>query len=91
MSEYVPAVANEVVSVATPELNVPVPSEVVPDMKVTVPVAVEGATVAVSVTLLPTFVDAVDAVSAVVVAVLVEPTLMLTALDVLVAKVVDPA
>jgi hypothetical protein len=60
-------------------------------MKVTVPVAVEGATVAVSVTLLPTFVDAVDAVSAVVVAVLVEPTLMLTALDVLVAKVVDPA
>jgi hypothetical protein len=47
--------------------------------------------VAVSVTLLPTFVDAVDAVSAVVVAVLVEPTLMLTALDVLVAKVVDPA
>jgi hypothetical protein len=76
--------------VATPELNVPVPSEVVPDMKVTVPVAVEGETVAVNVTLAPTTGVVVDAASAVVVAVLVEVTVILTALDALVAKVVDP-
>ena len=75
---------------ATPELNVPVPSEVVPDMKVTVPVAVEGETVAVNVTLAPTTGVVVDAASAVVVAVLVEVTVILTALDALVAKVVDP-
>lgn len=80
-----PAVANEVVSVATPELKVPVPSEVVPDMKVTVPVAVDGATVAVNVTLAPTAGVVVDAARTVVVAVLVEVTVMLTALDVLVA------
>ena len=78
--------ANEVVSVATPELNVPVPSEVVPDMKVTVPVAVEGETVAVNVTLAPTAGVVVDTASAVVVAVLVPVlTVMETALDVLVA------
>jgi hypothetical protein len=52
---------------------------------VTVPVAAVGETVAVSVTLAPTFGVVVDAVSAVVVAVLVEPTVMLTALEVLVA------
>jgi len=62
----------------------------VPEKKVTVPVAVEGATVAVSVTLAPTAGVVVDTARAVVVAVLVEPTVMLTALDVLVAKVVDP-
>jgi hypothetical protein len=72
--------------VATPELNVPVPSEVVPDMKVTVPVAVEGETVAVNVTLAPTAGVVVDTASAVVVAVLVPVlTVMETALDVLVA------
>jgi hypothetical protein len=74
--------------VATPELNVPVPSEVVPDMKVTVPVAAEGATVAVSVTLAPAAGVVVDAVSVVVVVVVL--TVTETALDVLVAKVVDP-
>jgi hypothetical protein len=78
-------VANEVESVATPELNVPVPSEVVPEKKVTVPVAAAGATVAVRVMLAPTAGVVVDAASAVVVAVLVEPTMMLTALEVLVA------
>jgi hypothetical protein len=72
--------------VATPELNVPVPSEVVPDMKVTVPVAVEGETVAVNVTLAPTAGVVVDTASAVVVAVLVPVlTVMETALEVLVA------
>jgi hypothetical protein len=59
-------------------------------MKVTVPVAVEGETVAVNVTLAPTTGVVVDAASAVVVAVLVEVTVILTALDALVAKVVDP-
>jgi threonine synthase len=58
---------------------------------VTVPVAVDGETVAVSVTLAPTAGVVVDTASAVVVAVLVEVTVMLTALDALVAKVVDPA
>ena len=57
-------------SVATPALNVPVPSAVAPDMKVTVPVAAVGETVAVSVTLAPTLGVVVDAVSTVVVAVL---------------------
>jgi hypothetical protein len=64
----------------------------VPEKKVTVPVAVEGETVAVNVTLAPTFGVVVDAASVVVVAVLVAVlTVTVTALDVLVAKVVDPA
>jgi hypothetical protein len=50
---------------------------------VTVPVAAEGETVAVSVTLAPTAGVVVDAVSAVVVAVVDVETVMLTALDVL--------
>jgi hypothetical protein len=74
------------VSVATPELRLPVPSEVVPEKKVTVPVAAEGATVAVNVTLAPTVGVVVDAASAVVVGVLVGVlTTIETALDVLVA------
>jgi hypothetical protein len=77
--------------VATPALKVPVPSEVVPEKKVTVPVAAEGETMAVSVTLAPTAGVVVDAASAVVVAVLVAVlTVTKTALDVLVAFVVDP-
>ena len=47
--------------------------------------AAVGATVAVSVTLAPTAGVVVEADSVVVVAVLVEPTVMLTALEVLVA------
>jgi hypothetical protein len=63
----------------------------VPEKKVTVPVAVEGATVAVSVTLAPTAGVVVDTARAVVVAVLVAAfTVTVTALEVLVAKVVDP-
>ena len=54
------------------------------------PVAVEGATVAVNVTLAPVATDVGEAASIVVVAVLVEPTVMVMGLDVLVAKVVDP-
>ena len=73
-----------------PELNVPVPIELDPSIKVTVPVAVVGETVAVSVTLAPVATDVGDAVNEVVVAVLVEPTVMVTGLDVLDAKVVDP-
>ena len=62
-----------------------------PEKKVTVPVAVEGATVAVSVTLAPTAGVVVDTARAVVVAVLVAAfTVTVTALEVLVAKVVDP-
>jgi hypothetical protein len=55
--------------VALPELSVPVPSEVVPSRNVTVPVAVVGATVAVSVMLVPVVVVVDEAASAVVVAV----------------------
>ena len=88
--ECVPAVENEVARVALPELSVPVPIEVVPSMKVTVPVAVEGETVAVSVTVAPVAMDVAEEVSAVVVAVFVEVTVMLTAAEVLPAKVVDP-
>jgi len=73
-----------------PELSVPVPSEVVPSRKVTVPVAVEGVTVAVSVTLVPVDTDVAEDVRAVVVAVSVEVTVMLTTGDVLPAKVVEP-
>jgi RecJ-like exonuclease len=74
-----------------PELNVPVPSEVVPDKNVTVPVAVDGETVAVNVTLAPTVGVVVDEVSVVVVAVLVAAlTVTESALEVLVASVVDP-
>ena len=90
MIECAPAVENEVTSVATPELSVPVPIEVVPSRKVTVPVAVEGETVAVSVTLAPVATDVGEAVSEVVVAVLVDVTVMLTAVEVLAAKVVEP-
>ena len=56
-------------NVALPELSVPVPSEVVPSRNVTVPVAVEGATVAVSVMLVPAVVVVEEAASVVVVAV----------------------
>jgi hypothetical protein len=52
-----------------PELKVPVPSKVVPEKKFTVPVAADGATVAVNVTLAPTAGVVVDAASVVVVAV----------------------
>ena len=90
MIEWVPAAEKEVARVALPELSVPVPSEVVPSRKVTVPVAVDGETVAVSVTLVPVEVDVEEEVSVVVVAVNVEVTDMLTAVEVLVANVVDP-
>jgi hypothetical protein len=73
-----------------PELSVPVPSEVVPSRKVTVPVAVEGETVAVSVTLVPVATEVAEEVSVVVVGVRFEVTVIATVLDVLVAKVVDP-
>jgi hypothetical protein len=53
-------------------------------------VAVEGETVAVSVTVAPVATDVGEAVNVVVVAVLVEVTVMLTAGEVLPAKVVDP-
>jgi hypothetical protein len=53
-------VLNEVVRVAVPEFNVPVPSQVAPSLNVIVPVAAEGATLAVSVTLVPVVVLAED-------------------------------
>jgi hypothetical protein len=75
--------------VALPELSVPVPSEVVPSRNVTVPVAVEGATVAVRVMLVPVVVVVEDAASVVVVAVNDAPQVVpLTANDVGIALVV---
>jgi hypothetical protein len=67
----VPVVLKLVASVASPELSVPVPSAVVPSSNVTVPVAADGETVAVSVTLAPSATDVADAVRVVVVAVVV--------------------
>jgi hypothetical protein len=43
----------DVLNIATPPDNVPVPRDVVPSLKVTVPVAVDGVTVAVKVTRSP--------------------------------------
>jgi hypothetical protein len=65
----VPAVLKVVVKVAVPEVSVPVPSEVVPFSNVTVPVAADGETVAVNVTLAPTAGVSVDTVSVTVLAV----------------------
>jgi len=48
--ECEPTASAAVLYVATPLLSVPVPSVVLPSLKVTVPVAVEGVTVAVKVT-----------------------------------------
>ena len=67
VTECVPA-ANFVDSVAMLELSVPVPSEVLPSKKVTVPVAALGDTVAVNVTLVPTTTEVPDAVSVTVLA-----------------------
>ena len=51
--ECEPAVKVVVLKVARPLLSVPVPRVVLPSLKVTVPVAAEGATVAVNVTDVP--------------------------------------
>ena len=53
MREWEPTERVLLANVATPLESVPVPSVVAPSMKVTVPVAVEGATVAVNVTEAP--------------------------------------
>ena len=73
-------------SVAVPELSATVPSvvDVVASVKTTDPVAAEGETVAVSVTLVPAVVEVVEASRLVVVEVSAVLTVMLTALDVLV-------
>lgn len=51
--EWVPGARLFVENVATPALRTPVPSVVVPSEKVTVPVAVDGETVAVNVMFVP--------------------------------------
>jgi hypothetical protein len=51
--EFEPTASVEVAYVACPLLSVPVPRVVLPSMKVTVPVAVDGVTVAVKVTEAP--------------------------------------
>ena len=48
--EWLPPPSADVLYVATPPLSVPVPRVVVPSMNVTVPVELEGNTVAVKVT-----------------------------------------
>ena len=53
MIEWEATVNVEMLYVALPLLSVPVPSVVLPSLKVTVPVAVEGVTVAVNVTEVP--------------------------------------
>ena len=66
--ECVPAASEDVENVAVPLDNVPVPSVADPSLKVTVPVADEGDTVAVKVTDAPKVGVALDADSDVVVA-----------------------
>ena len=53
MIECDPNASVEVLKVAIPLLRVPVPNVVLPSLKVTVPVAAEGETVAVKVTVTP--------------------------------------
>jgi hypothetical protein len=67
-----------VLKVAVPEPRVPVPRVVVPSLKVTVPVAVEGATVAVNVTACPNVDGLAEEVTAVVVLVGPEAKLIVT-------------
>ena len=73
MEWVTPAARLEMESVARPLLRVPVPSEVDPSLNVTVPVAVEGETVAVKVTVWPRVDGLRLEVSVVVVLVLVVP------------------
>ena len=77
------------VKVAVPLLSVPVPSEDVPSRKVTVPLASEGVTVAVRVTVWPVKTGLGDADSDVVVS--IPRTVRVTVLDVLVANVLFAA
>jgi hypothetical protein len=83
----VPVAVKEAESCAVPPLTVAVPSvvDVVLSVKVTVPVAAAGKTLAVSVTPVPVVVEVEEAASVVVVAVSAVLTVMLTALDVLLA------
>ena len=53
MIEWVPTARLELENVATPALRVPLPSAVAPSKNVTVPVAADGETVAVKVTICP--------------------------------------
>ena len=84
-----PPLNNDVVSVAVPELSVPVPRLVTPSKKVTVPVAVDGATVAVKVMESPN----VDGFSpdATTIVVLPGVTAWLRAVEMLPASSVSPA
>ena len=53
MIEWVATVSADVTNVATPPATAPVPMEVAPSKKVTVPVAAEGETLAVNITVCP--------------------------------------
>jgi hypothetical protein len=88
VSEWAAAESEVVVNVATPLVRVPVPRAVAPSLNVTVPVAVDGDTVAVRVTLWPKVVVLADEVRTVLVAVLL--TVWASVADVLVASFVSP-
>ena len=77
-----------VVRLAVPPLSVAVPRVAEPSRKVTVPVAVDGVTAAVKVTVCPTVDEAGDTVRVVVV--VVSPGVMVTVFDVLGAKLPSP-
>jgi hypothetical protein len=72
--EWLPAVRVAVANEADPLLRVPGPSAAVPSLKVTMPVAVDGLTVAVRVTVCPGVVDAAEVPRVVVDVALVCPT-----------------
>jgi hypothetical protein len=85
---WLPTVRLEVVKLAVPPLSAPVPKAAVPSRKVTVPVAVEGVTVARRVTAVPAVTGLGDAVRVVVE--IPFGSVTVTALEVLVANLVSP-
>ena len=88
MIECDPAASVEMLNVAFPLLIVPVSSVVLPSLKVTVPVAAEGETVAVKVTEEPNVDGFADEASVTVVLVLF--TVCVSADDVLLLRLVFP-
>src|ERR671926_342487 len=70
---WLPTASDEVVNVATPPESTALPSAVAPSVKLTVPLAVDGVTVAVNVTGWPNVDGLDDDVSVVVVAVWPSP------------------
>jgi hypothetical protein len=90
VSEWLPAVRLEVVYVAVPPAIFAVPSTALPSLKVTVPVAVDGVTLAVNVTDCPLPAVLGDALRVVAVCAVAGLITSMTAFDVLTLLLVSP-